>query len=511
MSRTIARITTQGLVLDVRSSVAVREQSMPAGVLLYLSLLDDEVEDRCMRFHGAIGSGQEPTLAHLELTDAVLWQRRDGDITVLRGGACTFPLYWFMGPQLQIATQLPIDEGPFSRAGLVSSLAAVCLQSAYEPNAITVTPLHGWQRLRRGATSRFRSGSLVDEQPFLHQVVVADDMERITARIQGAFHAYASAQKHVAGSLVELSGGFDSTLAVATIPSQLRRMQGASVEFPYYEFRFEAAIQQAVGAALNVSRTVMDGTEEFPFTPAIHAPLFDEPMTFVTGIRHAERMARYAVDHSAARLYVGHGGDQLFCTDLLGREAVSALPERAPFTAMAWQALRFAVRETRSSPWLQRSTGCFVYDGCQDVWAKETYGLTVRTPFTDLAMFRAALHWSQWCAVRSARPDKNILALAMGAVLPTAVTERKGKVAYDGVWMRGYARNADHIASTITDTAEVLEHIGLSPGWLVRRTRQLADRKAVSPREVMGVYAIASWLLSWGIQRRSDVEWTRHE
>jgi asparagine synthetase B (glutamine-hydrolysing) len=351
----------------------------------------------------------------------------------------------------------------------------------------------------------------VTDRPFLHHVEAADDHERIAARIRTAFHDYAQAQRGVTTSVVELSGGFDSTLAVAVLPTQRAGMRGVSVEYPYYEFRFEAAIQQAVGSALEVPRTVFDGTEEFPYTPAHAAPRFDEPMIFMTGIRHAERMARFAHQHGASRLYVGHGGDQLFCTDLLAREAVSTMPERAPFSAGAWRALRTVHREIGGSAWLQRATACFVYDACQDVWAKETHGLTVRTPFTDLALFRAALQWSHWCAARGARPDKTILSEAMVGALPREVIGRKGKVAYDGVWMRGYAHNADHLAGTIEGASALLEHIGLAPAWLVRRVRQLAALEAVSGREVMGAYAISTWLSSWGIQRPSDVEWAREE
>ncbi|MBL7937727.1 MAG: hypothetical protein JNL43_00090 [Flavobacteriales bacterium] len=489
----------------------MREHGTSDGVLFYLSLLDNEIEERFLRFLSATGHGKAPSLAHLELTDAVIRTGPNGDLTVLRGGACTFPLYWSGRSKVRIATHLPITSGAFSRAGLAATLASVCLQSAYEPNAVTTTPIHGWRRIRRGATTRFNAGGLVTELPYLHHVEGEEDPERIAARIRTAFEAYAHAQRHVAASVVELSGGFDSTLAVAMIPAQRNSMLGASVEYPYYEFRFEAAVQQAVGSALNVARTVFDGTAEFPYTPPHTAPRFDEPKIFVTGMRHAERMARYAREHGAGRLYMGHGGDQLFCTDLLGTEAVSAMPERSPFAASAWRALRSAHRTIHASAWLQRSTACFVYDACQDVWAKETYGLDVRTPFTDLAVFRAALQWSHWCATRSAKPDKTILTAAMGDVLPQAVTERKGKVAYDGVWMRGYAHNAEHMASTIQGAAELLEHIGLSATWLVRRIRQLADRKAVSAREVMGAYALSTWLSSWGIQHPTDVEWVTEE
>ena len=69
-------------------------------------------------------------------------------------------------------------------------------------------------------------------------------------------------------------------------------MLGVSVRFPYYEFRFEEEIQKAVGAELNVPRSVLDGTKLLPYSPPDVPVRFDEPTVFVTGIRHAEQVAR---------------------------------------------------------------------------------------------------------------------------------------------------------------------------------------------------------------------------
>jgi hypothetical protein len=92
-------------------------------------------------------------------------------------------------------------------------------------------------------------------------------------------------------------------------------------------------------------------------------------------------------------------------------------------------------------------------------------------------------------------------------MLPDAVVQRKGKVAYDGVWMRAYAVHGEHIARTLDRASAVLEHIGVSPAWLLRRVRQLAAWQPVSDREILGAYGLSAWLISWGIERVSDVAW----
>ncbi len=156
---------------------------------------------------------------------------------------------------------------------------------------------------------------------------------------------------------------------------------------------------------------------------------------------------------------------------------------------------------------MDRSLGTFVYDARPDVWVKETHGPALRTPFADLGVFRAALAWSHCCQARGVRPDKSILADAAHERLPQAVLQRKGKVAYDGVWMRGYLRHAEHIAGTFERAGSILAHIGVSPMWLQRRARELGEWHDKSDREVLAAYAIATWLESWGLRRAGDVDW----
>lgn len=510
-------------MLTIRRSVAFRERSLEDGVVFYLCLFDDEIDDRFNWLlaprggpHGAAlvnCTSIETAAPFLELTDAIIICGREGKVVVMRGGSCTFSLFWHRSTKgMHVSTALPIFEGAtFSKAGLVSAAAVVCLHSSYEPNACADTPLREWRRVRRGCITTFDQGSLIEESIIVDRSDNANlilSQDAVAERIRTAFMEYGHSQRRVTSSVLELSGGFDSTLAAAAALTPHNTMRGVSVEFPYYEFRFEADVQQAVGVALGISRTVFDGVQMFPYAPWERPPRFDEPAVFVTGIRHAELVASFAAAHQASRIYMGHGGDQLFCTDLTVAEAtVTNPPTRAPFSRDAWRAVSSAIKDIRLPKWRDRLTATFVYDARQDVWIKETFGATIRTPFTDLAVFRAAQTWSRWCTSRNIRPDKTILIDALGNLLPDGVTQRKGKVAYDGVWMRGYAAHGDHIAETFERTADVLSHIGISPAWLLRRTHDLAAWRPVSDREILAAYAISVWLLSWGLERASDVAW----
>jgi asparagine synthetase B (glutamine-hydrolysing) len=497
--------------LRLRPAVAIREQPLVRAVGLYLSLYDDEIEARADAFWSITGQGERSIPWHdLELTDAVFVVQSDGIVRVARGGACSFPLYWARTERgLRFSTALPIGAGePLSRAGLIASAASAYLHSSYELNAVAATPLAAWRRVQRATAMRFQPGVAAGAEiidPALEESP-SSTPERIAQDLRAALDAYGRSQHAVECSVLELSGGFDSTLAAASIVPR-RTMHGVSVVFPYYEFRFEAGIQHEVATALGIPRDEVDGTQHLPYAPSRDTVRFDEPTVFVTGIRHAESVARFAAERGAARLYTGHGGDQCFATDLLAREPAPRPGAKGPFSAVAWRSLRAAGDALRHSPLMERRLATFLVDARQDVWAKEVCGVTVRTPFSDLAVFRSAKAWSRWCRARDAQPDKTVVALAAADRLPPAVLERRGKVAYDGVWLRGYQHHADHIAGCFDATADVLEHLGISASWLIGRVRQLAHRRPCSDREVLAAYALSAWLRSWQIEHIGDVPW----
>jgi asparagine synthetase B (glutamine-hydrolysing) len=502
-------LTTPAGRVETRPSVSWRERTLKYGVALYLSLYADEIDARAARFWDVLETrSPEEAAVDLELTDAVISFAAADEIWLARGAAATFPLYWQKeAHSVFFTTRLPIDTGIFSRSGLVAAAAAACLHSSYEPNGFVETPLSEWYRVRRAAFMRFRDGV-----PKMERVIVAPDTATPISRysvaeeIRAAFECYRETQEHVRISLLELSGGFDSTLAAAATPPHA--MRGVSVAFPFYEFRFESGVQQAVAEALSIPRVEIDGTDLFPYTPSEIPPRFDEPSVFVTGIRHSEMIARHAAELGAERIYMGHGGDQCFASDLTAREAlVSNPPSKGPFTRAAWRNVKQAMEDIRSSPFTDRRAGTFVYDARQDVWVKETFGLTIRTPFSDLRIFRSAQAWSRYCAAQGLQPDKSILVEALPSLLPPSVVNRKGKVAYDGVWMRAYKQQAEHISGLFDRTSAVLEHIGVSPGWLINRVRALSAWRDCSDREVLALYAISVWLESWGIARPDDVQW----
>ena len=486
--------------LEVRASVAHLVEKSARGTLVYLSIFDDELE---RRFSDFLAAGASPTA--LEPTDAVILEGDDGRLRVARGACCTFPLYRRLsGSRQRLATQLPVGSGAaLSASGLITLLAGAAAHSSFEPNALVTTPLAGWSRLRRGTVTDCNATNGWDKP--IHQHVAPKTEQEIATMIRDAFEAFGQSQRPVRRSLVELSGGYDSTLAAASARSECQNMLGVSVEFPYYEFRFEADVQRAVGAALAIERRVLDGTDLLPYSPWRLVPRFDEPCVFVTGIRHAESVGELAQRHEATRIYTGHGGDSVFAVDLTREEDAPAPFARGAFSAPTWRLLRAAHARIVESRWRERAGGCFIYDARQDVWAKERFGATVRTPFSDRALLRAGLAWSKLSHSRGVRPDKTILRRAVPELLPAAVVTRRGKVAYDGVWLRGYATHAHHVCETLERASFLLERIGFSPAWLLARCQSLARGEPLDTRELLAGYALASWLASWQLERASEL------
>ena len=507
------------LRLDIRPAVALRRVGAKGYALFYLTLFEDEVELRLAEFlapaRPSMWTVTSLTAAALRLepTDAVVVADAHGDILVARGGAANFPLYWRTAAgKLVLSTVLPIDrERCVSRAGLLSSLIVATVANQNEPNVSLRTPAHGWFRCRRGAVSRLSPDGLVSDHPvdlaeFEHE---PETREELIAALRLAGDVFGRRQQSRRRALVELSGGYDSTIAAISVRASGVDLLGVSNHFPYYEFRFEEELQMAVATSLGIARLRLDGTHLLAFAPSEWWPRLDEPAIAVIGLKRAVAIARVAAANGLDRIFVGHGGDQLFAEDVLARETTMRGLDRRAFTKTTWHEVERVQANVAASPFLQRSSLVFSYDARFDAVFKEVYGTTTRSPFTDLAWIRCGLSWARLTARHDIPLNKRILTEAFD--LPQAVTHRRGKVPWDGVNTRGYARYAGSIITEIERVREPLERLGVEVRWLVKQVTLLADgRRSTSDREdreVIAIYALATWLHSWGIDRATDCHW----
>jgi hypothetical protein len=451
----------------------------------------------------------------MQLTDAVILLLNLDQITILRGGCCNFPLYWNKDTKnLHISSSLPLKEDPvLSLKGLACAIAVVSLQGPYEPNFSRNTPLANWQRLRRGAVSKFKGKFLVSEEPIRHSVSnfinLSTYKNKLLYKLHQALDCYGDRQGTNQQYFIEVSGGYDSTLAcLGAQKKDCKVVGGISVQFPYYEFRYEDPIQKAVAEYLKIKRTVIDGRQYFPFAPPERRLQLDEPAIAVTGEKNAIEVVQNALSAGASKVLVGHGGDQVFSTDVTQIEPVYYKLNRRAFTKVGWRHLSEVMLPLKDDcPWLDRSTACFVYDARLDMRIKSEYGIVNRTPFTDLEFFECGIMWSTLNQLRSRPHDKRILQDAFKDNIPSAILMRKGKAPYDGVWARAYSTYGSAIATDLDKVAPILNHIGFSTKWLMNRIQQLSNWEHVSDREVLAAYAISVWLDSWGIHEVADVQW----
>jgi asparagine synthetase B (glutamine-hydrolysing) len=386
----------------------------------------------------------------------------------------------------------------------------------YEPNLALASPLSHWFRCRRGAITKLLPGAgCVDERPvdFADFLGAERGRDDLIEAIRSALDNFGRRQQLRSRAVVELSGGFDSTLAAVAAQKHGIKLLGASIYFPYYEFRFEEGIQLAVAKALSISRTRLDGPNLFPYASPDWWPRLDEPATSVIGLKRDITVARFASNNGLDRVFVGQGGDQLFSEDMLEPLPPPISLARGAFSNAGWRKVKLAWTVMHSTQsFLRRSTLTYLCDARLDVAMKETFGVVTRSPFTDLEMVRCGMSWASLSRRLGLCQGKMILADAFALEFPDVVTGRRGKVCWDGVSARAYALHANSIVNEIEMVRGPLEYLGLDIRWLIRRIEQLAGwEKAKFDRddkEVFAVYALATWLRSWGIERVSDCGWS---
>lgn len=514
------------VLLAIRREVSWRKFTEAGNVYYYLSLFDREVDRRVTaytrRFRerqimpsnlGTLGFDLEPTdtLIVVGQTDIFGW----------KGGACGIPLYWRrVGEQILITTRLPHPStSGLSRRGLIASFAVVGAVLQNDQNLLLQSPVAGWTKVRRGAATHWGTGKNLSfaetpvdfaKAPLLEHLLHYDGIVEALRSQMGQFR---ETQIATGPTVFELSGGMDSTLTAWSARRPGNRLLGISISFPFYEFRFEDGIQIDVARALDAERMELDGRNLYAYAPQKHRVSLDEPVIICMIAKREETFAKIARNEGANTILVGEGGDQLLSEHLLEPMRVTNQIDRSVLKADKRLALDNVMRDMSAAPtdYLNRSTLNFSYDARLVPAIKELWGVTTRTPFTDLGMAMCGIAYAKWCAARGFNHGKKIIIDAFSDVLPEAVQQRRGKVSWEGVYARTYVAHEDSLSEEFESCHEALEEIGFDIQWLMKRVRALGRLEATEygrdDREVMSVHAIAYWLNEKGIHRRTDCTW----
>lgn len=514
------------MTLLLRAAVACRTVDIAGIAYHYLSLNDHEIDGRAAAFVarmtvGGVAAAALRTIGFcLEPADAVIAAGLD-QIVCWKGGACGIPLFWSRGKSgVFLATHLPHpSETGLSRVGLMGSFATVTASLQNDPNLVLHSPVAGWKRVRRGAAtrwSRFGTGPDNDEVAidFALMELPASRFrhyEGIVEELRVQMQRFGEAQVGNGNGIVELSGGMDSTLAAWSVLRQGGSLSGVSISFPFYEFRFEDAIQIETARALGLERIAVDGRDLYAYAPCATRLPLDEPAVLSMISRREQSFARIARERGAHTVYVGEGGDQLLSEHLFEPMSIDDQLDTGALQPQVRAVFREVLRDMHAAPpdYLKRSTLAFSYDARLAPAVKEVWGVTTRTPFTDLGMVLCGIAYARWCVEHGFNEGKKIVAEAFSDVLPGAIMRRRGKVSWEGVYARTYQAHEDALGTEFESCQDTLEKIGFDVGWLMRRVRALGRLEITdygrADREVMSAYALASWLNEKGIQRATAV------
>jgi hypothetical protein len=513
--------------IALRRGVAWRMFDFAGQRRCYLTLQDDELDRRvdelCARVSD-LGAGDDAALIGycLEPADTLLTAAAHR-VTLWRGGACAIPVYWRdAAGRLQLSTRIPPpSQCVVSRSGLLAAFAVIGSVLQNDPNLVLRTPASGLTRARRGAATSWQpsvDGLAMSETPidFADAPLPERLLERagIIEALRDGITRFGAARSHAANTAVELSGGMDSTLAAWSVRQHGARLLGISIAFPFYEFRYEDAMQLEAAQRLGVERLEVDGRSVYAFTPQDPRLPLDEPMIISMIAKRETTFAELARAAGADTILVGEGGDQLLSEHLLEPMRIEDHIDRRAIRPHSRAALDATVQAMRAAPtvYLKRSTMCYSYDARLMLAVKERWGVTTRTPFTDLDLVLCGIAYAKWCAARAFNPGKQIVAEAFADVLPAAILHRRGKVTWEGVYARTYIASAPHIAAEFEACHQALEEVGFDVSWLMRRVAALASLETTdygrADREIMATYAVAAWLNERGIARRADCAWT---
>lgn len=512
--------------LLLRAAVACRTVDIAGTAYHYLSLHEHEVDRRAADYvsrllGNVVASSDLRAIGFcLEPADAVISAGRD-EIVCWKGGACAIPLFWSRASRgISIATRLPHPtETGLSRAGVIGSFATVAAALQNDQNLVLRSPVAGWTRLRRGAAtrwSRFASGPEVDEVAVDFAEVELPGShwcryDGIVDELRVQMRRFGEAQAGLGNAIFELSGGMDSTLAAWSVLRQGGSLLGVSISFPFYEFRFEETIQAETARALGVERVVLDGRDLYAYAPCETRLSLDEPAVISMISRREQAFASVARARGADTVFVGEGGDQLLSEHLFEPMRIDDQLDTHALRPQGRATLYHVLRAMRAAPaeYLKRSTLAFSYDARLALAMKEAYGITTRTPFTDLGMVLCGIAYARLSAEHGFNEGKQIVADAFADVLPAAIMQRRGKVSWEGVYARTYQVHEGNLGKEFELCHPMLEKLGFDVWWLTRRVRALGRLENTdygrADREVMSAYALASWLNERGIQRHTDV------
>jgi len=443
------------------------------------------------------------------LTDAFVVVRPDAAIAV-RGGAAPTRLFlrretgdsWLLTDTLD-----DLDVGLLHPDWLPAFLAN-SVQGPFEPRATLGTVFQGVHRIPPASVVELR-GDEISRREILHDdlsgLPTADDDLRQALREVIAATIRAAVEATPAGTTVayELSGGMDSTsvalAAQAAVECTGRSSVAHSIVYPYHEFRRERHFIDAAAKALGLLSLKLDGNLLLPFDGWDAMPPHDEPSLACVGFAQHRAMLNAAVLAGARVSFHGFGGDTIFGMGPARQFSGFSLRQPDWLGKKGWKAMIHHMEAQQA--WFgageegfhrQYFSGAHIDDGWADVVLGARLGCARAGGFTDPAVLRLAA--KLWQRQAGGGAYKQILRDLYPTDLPFEILSRPHKVAYDGIYVRGYRRHRVVLQKLIERYADILAYSDIYPRQLLKALDKICRGHLEGDQQLGAVLAGLIWI-----------------
>ncbi len=446
-----------------------------------------------------------------------------GGVWLARGGASRMRLFIDRRQPGQVRLTDRIAPGEARlRTDFLTFAMAQAILTPFERRATTRTIFEGIDCLPPGAHARLRLGEALEARVIDHATGDFEGVGRATAMEavrdgvdQAVGRALAAAGDRPA--VFEVSGGLDSSVVAARALAWMRRggdgrpVGAVTLRYPYHEFRREAGFSDAVVDRLGLPLAIIPGQDCLPFDGWGEAPAAcgDEPALQQVG--RAQHLAVLRAEDSGPRiLFHGFGGDTLFGFGPVQQFIVRNPPPRPAWMGRAawraflgeWETVHDHFPDTPEGHRRQFFSGANVDDAWSDIYLAPTFGSVRAGGFTDPRLLSAVERlWALGPAQGEAR-YKWILREAFRGDLPKTVREREHKIAYDGLYARGYRRRRETLHALVGRHAALLADSGMSAMKVKAAIDRLAAGNLDNDLLLSMLLSCLQWMDSSGGQAR---------
>lgn len=289
----------------------------------------------------------------------------------------------------------------------------------------------------------------------------------------------------------EVSGGIDSAIVAARTLATLRKSRRAAaqhaitIRYPYHEFRNEARYAKAVTDALGLPVVDVKGEDCLPFDGwgAIGSTWCgDEP-----GLQQVGRTQHLATltagGHKPSLLFHGFGGDTIFGFGPRAQFLVKKPPSRPDWMSSSawkgflneWEVVRAHLPDTPAGHQQQFYSGANIDDCWADMYLAPPLGVARAGAFTETRLLNAAARLWQLGPTDGVPQYKWMLREAFRDELPRSLHERSHKIAYDGLYVRGYRRHRNRLAALVERGHNTLQQAGISTAGVKAAIDRIAN------------------------------------